>query len=343
MMEAKFYKKIDGKVHCLLCPRKCLITGGRTGFCGVRKNINGKLYSLVYGKLTSAQVDPVEKKPFYHFYPGSSVFSISTFGCNFRCKFCCNYNLSQKIEISSVDTKAKEVVSMAIESRSDGIAYTYNEPTIFIEYSLEIAKLAKKYGLYNVFVTNGYIEEEPIKEISKYLDGVVIDVKGSLDKKFLNDYCSVKKGEKILDSMISYKNKGVHLEVTDLIIPKIGDDLKKVEELVSWVRDNLGENTPFHFIGFFPSYKCLDLKYTTPDFLKRCWEIGKKYLNYVYAYTSIDPGNPMNNTFCPNCNESLLIRFGCSLVENKLVSGKCPTCGNKIFGVFYDKNRRRGT
>ncbi|MEM5792841.1 MAG: AmmeMemoRadiSam system radical SAM enzyme [Candidatus Aenigmatarchaeota archaeon] len=340
MKEADFYIKMKDNIQCQLCPRNCLIGKDKLGFCGVRKNINGKLYSLVYGKLKSAQIDPIEKKPFYHFHPGSKVFSISTVGCNFKCKFCCNYHLSQIIDINFVEINPDEVVRLAIKGNSDGLAYTYNEPTVFFEYARDIARIAKKEGLYNIFVTNGYINIPAINEISKYIDGVVIDIKGSLEDKFLKEYCSVKNGEKILESIIEYSKKGVHLEITDLIVPKIGDDLNKVEILVKWVYDNLGPDTPFHFIGFFPSYKCLDIDYTSSKFLKKCWNIGKKYLNYVYAYTSTDPGNKMNNTYCPDCGELLLERFGCSLIKNNLAKEKCPNCGKEIPGVFIDRNRR---
>ena len=334
MKEAMFYKKLDGKkVQCYLCHRKCVIPEDKVGFCRVRKNVDGKLYSLVYEMLNSIQIDPIEKKPFFHFHPGSRSLSIATVGCNFRCKFCCNPHISQVEEITGEKVLPKEIVKIALESNCQGIAYTYTEPTIFFEYAYETGKLAKKEGLYNVFVTNGYTGPEAVDKISEYLDAAVVDVKGSLDKKFLREYCSVPDGKPILETMKRYHNNGVHVEITDLIVPKVGDDLKKVEELVKWIKNNLGENTPIQFIGFFPSYKCKDLPYTSTDTLKKCWNIGKKYLKYVYAYTSRDPGSPMNNTYCPKCGELLITRWGCSMVDNKIKNGKCPKCKEKIFGI----------
>jgi len=337
MKEAMFYRKLeDKKVQCYLCERNCVIPDGKVGFCKVRKNQNGKLYSLVYEKLQSLQIDPVEKKPFFHFHPGSQVLSLSTVGCNFRCKFCCNPNISQTEKIVGKKVLPKEVVRIAAENNCQGIAYTYTEPTVFFEYAYDIAKLAKKEGLYNVFVTNGYAGEEAIDKISKYLDAAVVDVKGSLDQKFLRDYCSVPDGKPILEAMKRYFDNGVHVEITDLIIPKIGDDLKKVEELARWIKDNLSENVPIQFIVFFPSYQCLNLPYTAVETLKKCRNIAKKAgLKYVYAYTSQDPGNPMNNTYCPKCGELLIARYGCSMVDNKIKDQKCFSCKEKISIVEY--------
>ncbi len=330
-----FYEKLEGKkVKCHLCPWECKISEDKTGFCNVRKNIDGKLHSLVYEKLNSIQVDPIEKKPFFHFHPGSRSLSIATVGCNFRCKFCCNPHISQAKEIRGKKVSPNEIIDIALEKGCDGIAYTYTEPTIFFEYAHDTAKLAKKEGLYNVFVTNGYISTKPAKKISKYLDAAVVDVKGSLDKKFLKDYCSVPDGEKILETMKLYHENGVHVEVTDLIVPEVGDDLEKVKELVKWIKNNLSENIPIQFIGFFPSYQCKDIPYTRVKTLKKCWDIGKKHLKYVYAYSGRDPGNPMNNTYCPNCGELLITRYGCSMLENKIEDGKCPKCGEELVGIW---------
>ncbi|MBD3155300.1 MAG: AmmeMemoRadiSam system radical SAM enzyme [Candidatus Aenigmarchaeota archaeon] len=335
MKKAMFYEKMEGKkVQCHLCPWNCKIISDNTGYCNVRKNIDGKLYSLVYGKLNSIQIDPIEKKPFFHFHPGSKVLSIATVGCNFRCKFCCNPHISQSENITGKMVSPNEIVKIALKNDCDGIAYTYTEPTIFFEYAYDIAKLAKKEGLYNVFVTNGYISTQPLEKISKYLDAAVIDVKGSLDKEFLKNYCSITKGGKTLESMKKYHENGVHVEVTDLIVPEVGDDLDKVEELVEWIKNNLNENIPIQFIGFFPSYRCRDSPSTSVKTLKKCREIAKKYLKYAYAYTSQDPGNPMNNTYCPECGELLVTRYGCSMVENRIEKSKCPECGEILVGIW---------
>lgn len=331
-----FYKKLDDKkVQCYLCHRKCIILDGKVGFCKVRKNEKGKLYSLVYEKLECTQIDPIEKKPFFHFHPGSQALSISTVGCNFRCKFCCNPHISQGEGIIGEKVSPKEIIRLALENNCQSIAYTYTEPTVFFEYAYDIAKLARKQGLYNVFVTNGYAGPEAVDKISEYLDAVVVDVKGSLNQKFLREYCSVPDGKPILETMKRYHDNGVHVEVTDLIVPEVGDDLKKVEKLATWIKNNLGENTPIQFIGFFPSHLCRDLPYTSVETLKKCWDTGKKVgLKYVYAYTSRDPGNPMNNTYCPECGELLITRYGCSMIDNKIKNGKCHECGEKISGIW---------
>jgi pyruvate formate lyase activating enzyme len=335
MKEAMFYEKLkDKKVQCHLCPWNCKIAPDKTGYCNVRKNIDGKLYSLVYEKLNSIQVDPIEKKPFFHFHPGSRSLSVATVGCNFRCKFCCNPHISQAEDIRGKKVSPDEIVEIALKNECEGIAYTYTEPTIFFEYAYNTAKLAKKEGLYNVFVTNGYISVEPVKKISKYLDAAVIDVKGSLDEEFLKKYCGITNGEKILESMKSYYENGVHIEVTDLIVPEVGDNLDKVEDLVEWIKNNLNENVPLQFIGFFPSYQCMDIPKTSVKTLKKYREIGKKYLKYVYAYTSQDPGNPMSNTYCSKCGELLITRYGCSMVNNRIEDGKCPECGKEIVGIW---------
>jgi len=335
MKEAMFYKKLNNKkVQCYLCHRNCIISENKTGFCKVRKNIGGKLYSLVYEKLHGLQMDPIEKKPFFHFHPGSQVLSLSTVGCNFRCKFCCNPHVSQAEEIIGKKVSPEKIVQIALENNCRGIAYTYTEPTVFFEYAYDIAKAAKKEGLYNVFVTNGYTGLEAVDKISEYLDAAVIDVKGSLDKNFLRGYCSISDGKPILEIINRYRKNGVHIEITDLIIPKVGYNLKKVEELVKWIKNYLGENTPIQFIGFFPSYQCREIPYTSVETLKKCWNIGKKYLKYVYAYTSRDPENPMNNTYCPKCGKLLITRYGCSMVDNKIKNGKCPDCEEKIIGIW---------
>lgn len=339
MKEAMFYKKAgEKKVKCYLCPRGCQIGEGKTGFCRVRKNFKGKLFSLVYNRVESLQIDPIEKKPFFHFLPGSEVLSISTVGCNLRCKFCCNPHLSQTDEISGSEMEAKQIVEFALENGCDGIAYTYNEPTIFFEYAYEIAKMAKKRGLFNSFVTNGYTSTEAVEKISKVLDAAVIDIKGSLEKNFLNKYCMVKDGTPILETIKNYYKRKVHVEVTDLIIPMIGDDLKKVEALSRWIKDNINENIPLQFIGFFPSHKCMEIPYTDVKTLEKCRSIAKSVgLNFVYSYTSLDPGNPAGNTYCPKCGETLIKRAGCFLVENKLQKGRCINCKKRIEGVWERK------
>jgi len=334
MNEALFYKKLsDKKVQCKLCPRNCTISEGKVGFCGVRKNIDGKLYSLVYNNLHSVGIDPIEKKPFYHFYPGSKALSICTVGCNFRCKFCCNFHISQKSEIEGEEVNPKEIVELALKNNCKGISYTYTEYTVYFEYALEIAKMARKKGLFNCVVTNGYTSLEAVDKMSKYLDAAVIDIKGSLDKEFLKKYCSVPDPKPIYDSMKRYVKNNVHVEITNLIIPGIGDSLKKAEKLIKWVKNNLGQEIPLHFISFFPTYKLLNIQSTPVRTLEKVVKIAED-LGMKYCYIGNVHDHPKNNTYCPKCSNLLIKRLGCSLVKNNIRDGKCMKCGYKIYFKF---------
>lgn len=331
MKKAMFFQKKDGKIQCQLCPRKCIISEGKTGFCGVRKNIDGTVYTLVYDKIYSMGIDPIEKKPLHHFAPGSHTLSICTVGCNFRCKFCCNWSISQESSIRGENIPPEEIVELAKKNNCQGISYTYTEPTIFFELAYETAKIAHKEGLFNNFVTNGYTNPEPIRKIAKYLDAATVDFKGSGEKEFMRNFSSVPDPSPIFRALKEYKKRGVHLEITDLLVPKVGDSMEKVKELVVWIKKNLGEETPVQFLGFSPEYKARNLSPTPISTLEKAWKIAKEEgMKYAYVYASYDPGNPKNNTYCPKCGEMVIARFGCSLVENRVKNGKCPRCEEKI-------------
>jgi len=329
--EAVLYKKLpNGKVQCLACARKCIIPENSHGFCYVRKNINGKLYLINYGKLMALQIDPVEKKPFNHFMPGTYVLGVGTSSCNFGCLFCQNHNISKDHEIEGVDISPEELVEIAIRNRAQGIAYTYNEPAIFIEYALDVAKLAHEKGLYNVFVTNGYLTKEAIDAMKGLIDAAVVDFKGNGGEKFANKYMAVAHVEPIKEALVYMKQVGIHIEITDLVVPKVGDSLEDCDALTKWVHDALGADTPIQFITFFPDYKMLDLPSTPYSTLLEHYKCARKNgLNYVYIGN--EPGNPYEDTYCPNCGAVVIDRYGHSITAWNLDSENlCKKCGYKI-------------
>jgi len=333
MKEAMFYEKLkDKKVHCRLCAFNCVISDGEVGRCRVRKDIDGKLYSLVYDKVSTIVVNPIEKKPLYHFFPGSSCLSLSTVGCNWRCKFCCNWEISSAGEIEGEKKTPEEIVKMAIENGCQGLSFTFTEPTIFYELSYETAKIAHKKGLYNTWVSNGYTNKEPIRKIASYLDAVTIDFKGSGEEKFLKEFSDVPSNKPIYEALKEYKKVGVHIEITDLIVPQIGDSMEELKKLVKWIRENLGEETPFHILKFFPTYLVRDLPMTPIETLEKAYEIAKSEgLKYVYL------GNlegEKNNTYCPKCGKLLIVRAMMETLENKIKKSKCPFCGKLIKGLW---------
>ncbi|MDI9394402.1 MAG: AmmeMemoRadiSam system radical SAM enzyme [Euryarchaeota archaeon] len=327
--EAMFYEKIgDNKVHCGLCAHRCKIASGKRGFCGVRENREGDLYSLIYGSVSSEAVDPIEKKPLYHFYPGSYVYSLGTVGCNFRCKHCQNWSISQvRLEDSyTKDILPEELVERALYSGSKSIAWTYNEPTIWHEYTFEGAKLAKEAGLGTVYVTNGYMTPEALRHIAPYLDAANIDIK-AFTEKFYHDIASAKLGP-VLEASRLAKELGIHLEITNLIIPEHNDSPEEIRELSKWVYKNLGPDTPLHFTRFHPYMQGF---YSTPvetlvDAHRIATEEGMKYV-----YVGNVPGQKYNNTFCPKCGKTLIFRGYFDVVKYEISPEKtCPACGENI-------------
>lgn len=334
MHEAMFWEKERNGVRCGLCARKCFIAKDKRGFCQVRVNKDNTLYALNYGKLVSTSVDPIEKKPFFHFYPGSSAFSISSVGCNFKCQFCINSEISQPLysdpdTIPGKDYTPEEVVQMAEKSNCKTIAYTYTEPTMFFEFAYKTAKLAKRNNLMNVFVTNGYISEDAIKKISKYLDAVVVDVKASLDPEFYKKFMSVPDVQPIYDTLKQIKKQRVPLEITNLIIPQIGDSIELSSKLAEHINTNLTSSTPLHFIQFTPSFKLMELPPTPVSTLEKCISEARK-MGLRYVYIGNVPGHDDENTYCYNCRELVVKRFGGMVEEVHLSKNKCPYCGANI-------------
>ncbi len=329
------YGKINGAVKCNLCSHRCKIPNGKTGICAVRENKEGKLYSLVYGKLIAKNSDPIEKKPLYHFLPGTDSFSIATVGCNFRCGNCQNSDISQMPRehgrIIGENTKPEEVVALAKQSKCKSISYTYTEPTIFFEFAYDTAKLAIKKKLKNVFVTNGYMTEEMLKTIGKDLHAANVDLK-AFSEKFYMENCGAHL-EPVLKSLKIMKKMGVWVEITTLLIPTLNDSENELKQIAEFIRDELGEKTPWHISRFHPDYKLMNLPATPAEKIHKAREIGiDAGLRYVYAGNL--PGDAGENTCCYNCNELLIERYVFDIHKNKIKDGKCPSCGKKIDGVF---------
>ncbi len=334
MKEAMFYESLDGKVRCRLCNHLCLIKDDKRGICGVRENRSGNLYSLVYGRSVAADVDPVEKKPLFNFYPGTRTYSIATVGCNFRCLNCQNWQISQmpkgkKRRIIGEELRPEKIVADARKNGCQSIAYTYTEPTIFFEYAYDTAKLAHEEKIKNIFVSNGYTGTEAIRQISPYLDAVNVDLKG-FTEEFYREVCGARL-QPVLDNIRLYKELGIWVEVTTLIIPGYSDDEGQLREIARFIK-SVGEDIPWHISAFYAAYKLLDVPPTPVMSLRKAWEVGKKEgLRYVYEGNV--PGEEGENTCCYNCGELLIKRYGFELMENKLINGKCPICGLQMDGV----------
>ena len=332
--EAMFYSKTQNStIKCTLCNQSCNIPNGKTGLCGVRINDSGKLYSLVYGKAAATGLDPIEKKPLFHFHPGSSTYSISTVGCNFRCENCQNYEISQmpqKYErIVGDELFPKEVVSSAKRYDCKIIAYTYTEPTIFFEYAYDTARIAKKEGIKNIFVTNGYISKDPLNAIQPYLDAANIDLK-SFSDDFYKKNCGARL-QPVLDNIKLYKKLGIWIEITTLIIPTLNDSKKELKSIAKFIRD-VGEDIPWHISAFSPMYELSNLSRTSLQVLKMARDIGiEEGLRYVYVGNV--PTESGEDTYCFKCGEKLIHRYGYEILSNKIEDSKCPMCKSKIDGV----------
>lgn len=331
----------ENKVRCNLCARRCVIPDAAFGFCRVRKNESGKLFSLVYGRACAANVDPIEKKPLFHFHPGSAVMSIATTGCNFRCKFCDNWAISQEKEIIGSDLPPERVIGLAKRYRCQGISYTYTEPTIFFEYAYDTAKLAHREGLFNTFVTNGYMTPEAVETIAPYLDAATVDFKGGADPEFYKKVMSVPDVEPIFRCLETMKKHGIHIEITNLVVTKYGESMDRIRQIAAWVRDNLGPDTAFHIIRFHPAYDLVDVPSTPTKTLEEAHKVAvAEGLHYVYLGNV--PGHSGENTYCPNCNELLVERFGFDITRwNLKPDNTCPKCGEKAAIVGRYKSRGR--
>ncbi len=331
----------DGRAECIACSRRCKIPHGSHGFCFVRQNHGGKLKLVDYGVVAAMQLDPIEKKPFNHFMPGTYVLGIGTSSCNWGCLFCQNHNISKQREIAGIEKSPEEIVDIALGRAAESIAFTYNEPTIFIEYALDIAKLAHKRGLHTIFVSNGYMTPDAVKEMKGNIDAVVVDYKGNGDQKFANGFEAVVSNEAIKDAMVAIKHSGIHLEITDLVIPRVGDSPSACDRLTMWVSEHIGSDTPIHFTQFHPDYKMLDYPTTSYSSLLEHYKIAKKN-DLEYVYIGNMEGNPYESTYCPGCGNMAIGRYGFQLTEwNISKDSKCNDCGHSI-PIVGGRPRRLG-
>ncbi len=329
-----YFTPLDGgEIQCDLCPKRCRVPKGKRGFCRVRENREGKYYSLVYGNPCAVHLDPIEKKPFFHVLPASTSFSLATAGCNFECKFCQNWEISQASpeDVYSYDVPPEVVVNKAKETGARSIAYTYVEPTIFYEYMSDVGLLVKKAGLLNVYHSNGFINPNPLRNLCKVLDAANIDLKG-FTEAFYREICS---GEltPVLETLKILKQEKVHLEITNLVIPTKNDEMSTVKEMCLWVKKELGADTPIHFSRFYPLYKLRSLPPTPVSTVEQARAVAlSSGLEYVYIGNI--PGHEGENTFCPKCKKMIIQRTGYMIGEIHLKGGKCGYCGKPIPGIW---------
>ena len=330
MMEGKYYKKLNGEIQCLLCPKNCIIKEGKYGICMVRKNLDGKIVPENYGKVSALHPDPIEKKPLYHFHPGQTILSIGTFGCNLKCKFCQNYDISQSkvTDLLNRETyKPEDIIRIAVDMEGNhGIAYTYNEPIIWFEFVMETATKAHNEGLYNVMVSNGFINQKPLFDLLHVIDAWNVDLKAFTEDFYRKYTSSVLLPVK--ESIKNIKQAGKHLEITNLVIPGLNDDENKFREMVKWISDETGKDTPLHISRYFPTYR-MNIPATPVSTLERFYNIASEYLNYVFlgnVATSIG-----KDTYCPECNNLIISRSGYSTqIKGLTKQGHCSNCNKKI-------------
>jgi pyruvate formate lyase activating enzyme len=333
--EALLYEKLsDKRVHCNLCAHQCAIKMDKRGICGVRENKDGTLYSLVYGTLIAENIDPIEKKPFFHVLPGSLSYSIATVGCNFTCDFCQNHEISQMprstLMITGKDVTPERIVAQAEKSGSKTIAYTYTEPTIYFELAYDTAKIAHEHGLKNVFVTNGFMTPAAIDTIAPYLAAANVDLKSFRDE-FYKKQCGAKL-QPVLESLKKMKDRGIWVEITTLLIPPLNDSDEELKDIAQFIA-GLGKETPWHISRFHPQFKMHSLPVTPLSSLHRAVKIGK-HAGLKYVYSGNVPGDEGESTNCFNCGKRLIERYGFRIASINLTGNKCSNCGTALEGIF---------
>jgi pyruvate formate lyase activating enzyme len=336
MHEARLYEKIgEGKVRCYLCAHRCTIAPGKQGICQVRENREGVLYTLVYGLSISQAIDPVEKKPLFHFYPGSSAFSFATVGCNFRCSFCQNWQISQMVHdegrLAGQEASPEHLASAARHYGCKSIAYTYTEPTIFFEYAYDTAVIADQWDIKSIYVTNGYMTEEMLDAFAPHLHAANVDLKAFSDD-FYRKTCGARL-QPVLDSIKAMRERGIWVEVTTLVVPGLNDSVEELRSLAEFIAGDVGEDTPWHVSRFRPDYKMQNGQATPPATLHRAREIGLE-AGLRYVYEGNVPGGEGENTYCYSCHNLLIERYGFGVLKNLILpESKCPHCGAVIDGV----------
>jgi len=331
IVQPAFYRKLkNGKIKCLLCRHYCELSKGQSGVCHVNKNVDGRLVNLVYGHIAALNIDPIEKKPLYHFLPGTTALSIGTIGCNMQCAFCQNWQISQQKTLIQKDFATPEqIVDLALKYHSKTIAYTYNEPAIFYPYARDIALLARQHGLKNIFVTNGIESEEVIQDMSGIIDAANVDFK-AYDAQYYKR--ELKAPFVVRETLQLMKKAGLWIEVTTLIIPGINDQPEHLKKIARFIAQKLGTETPWHISAFHPDYKMLDTPATPLTSIQQAYDIGRQAgLQFVYT------GNirhQQNTTYCPNCHQPLIERLGYQILSNKIIDGKCVYCNHQIPGIW---------
>jgi pyruvate formate lyase activating enzyme len=331
MKHAKYYEELYRyQLKCNLCPHHCTIGDGKTGICKVRKNVKGELFLQSYGAVSSMGFDPIEKKPLYHFYPGSIIFSVGGFGCNLRCKFCQNFEISQNVPSHFDFQKSynpRDIVDMAAEKKSNiGIAFTYNEPTVWFEYMQDIAELSRKAGMKNVMITNGFINPEPLDELLEVIDAFNVDLKAFTEDFYLTQTMS--KLAPVLESLKRIRRRGRHLEITNLVITDKNDNKAQFTEMVKWIEGELGEDTVLHLSRYFPTYKMSEPP-TPPGTISKLYDVASAHLNYVYIGNLQSNGG--QNTYCPSCKEKVIDRNSYNTWINGLDKhGRCMKCKHQV-------------
>ena len=333
-VEAKYYKKLEHKeIQCLLCPKECKVGDKERGYCGVRENQDGVYYTLVHSLICSANVDPIEKKPFFHFLPSTKAFSIATAGCNMNCKFCQNWQISQvrPEQVDNYNLTPELVASYAEHNGCESIAYTYSEPVIFYEYMLDCAKEGRKRGIKSVVVTAGYINHDPLVELCKEVDAIKVDFKG-FTEKYYRDICRCEL-KPIMDRLVDLAKIGIWLEIVYLMVPTLNDDMKDIKRMCKWMLKDLGPLVPIHFSRFHPHYLLKNLPPTPVSSLEKAREIALETgLKYVYIGNVF--GHEGENTYCPNCKKKIIGRIGYTITEMNIKDNKCKFCGEIIPGVW---------
>lgn len=332
MKEALYWEKAaNGRITCRLCPHRCAIAEGKTGRCGVRAAKDNVLWAAGYGRISAAHSDPIEKKPLYHFAPGRDIFSIGGWGCNFTCEFCQNWSISQRVQLNGAEYSPAQLVEAARNSNSVGMAYTYNEPLINIEFVLDCSAAVRKAGMANVLVTNGYIEPEPAEELLKLTDAMNIDVK-SMDDAFYRRHCRGSLAP-VLNFAVMARRAGRHVEITNLVIPGLNDNDEQVSALAKWVEENIGKETPLHLSAYRPEYK-MKIGNTPAQTLERARRICAERLRYVYIGNAFTEDG--QNTLCPHCGATLIERRGYAVSITGVNKSACASCGKHADIVVPD-------
>jgi pyruvate formate lyase activating enzyme len=333
--EAMFYEKLpDGTTHCMICPRQCVVGDQQRGYCAVRENLDGTYYSIVYGRVCTYHVDPIEKKPLFHFLPGTTAFSLATVGCNLDCKFCQNWEISQARpdDVSATDMPPENAVAAALRFQAPTVAFTYTEPTVYYEFMLDTARRSRAAGLKSVMISGGYINPEPLKLLAQNMDAIKIDLK-AYKQEFYEKICSGNL-KPVLEAIRTAKESGTWLEIVYLVIPTLNDDLESIDEMCKWLLDNVGSEVPIHFTRFYPTYQLTNVPPTTVAAVERARQVAlSRGLKYVYV-GNVPAGHEGESTYCPGCGTVVIKRAGYTILSNSLKAGKCGKCGAAVAGVW---------